>query len=290
MKKLATAIAAIALIGTPAFAAPVRAPPPAPVPVYNWTGWYAGVNAGASFGNDKTGFNVDHVSFRVPPAGPFIPFSSDIPGSDRAYPSGFMGGGQIGYSWRYSPLIVVGLEADFQGADEIHSNHLSNPYSFNVPGSAITVTGTAVTDYTTKIDWFGTVRGRIGYLWGNGAVLTYVTGGLAYGEVGINGTNTVNGAQIPPLAFSVTQAFGHSRVNAGWVVGYGAEGLIDFWGSRNWTWKIEGLYIDLGALDTAGVTTGAFAGIGNPMTGGQITTRSHFADGIVRGGLNYQFH
>jgi len=37
MKSLATNIAAIALIGTPAFA---QAPP---TPVYNWTGWYAGV-------------------------------------------------------------------------------------------------------------------------------------------------------------------------------------------------------------------------------------------------------
>jgi outer membrane immunogenic protein len=40
MKKLAIAIAAIALIGTPAFA---QAPPPAPASVYNWTGWYVGV-------------------------------------------------------------------------------------------------------------------------------------------------------------------------------------------------------------------------------------------------------
>jgi outer membrane immunogenic protein len=52
MKKLATAIAAIALIGTPAFAAdmavkmPVKAPPPAPAPVYSWTGFYIGGNAG----------------------------------------------------------------------------------------------------------------------------------------------------------------------------------------------------------------------------------------------------
>jgi hypothetical protein len=43
MKKLAIVIAAIALIGTPAFAAdmavkmPVKAPPPLPASVYSWT-------------------------------------------------------------------------------------------------------------------------------------------------------------------------------------------------------------------------------------------------------------
>src|ERR1700747_3357289 len=105
MKRLAIAIA-IALIGTRAFAADmaVKAPPPAPAPVYNWTGWYAGVNAGASFGNAKTDFNVLSVLT-----------SGIVPGfsqSDTTYPSGFMGGGQIGYNWQLSPIWVVGLEAD----------------------------------------------------------------------------------------------------------------------------------------------------------------------------------
>ena len=55
MKKLATAIAAIALIGTPAFAADmaVKAPPPAPAPVHSWTGWYVGGNVGYSWGRSR---------------------------------------------------------------------------------------------------------------------------------------------------------------------------------------------------------------------------------------------
>jgi hypothetical protein len=142
------------------------------------------------------------------------------------------------------------------------------------------------------------VRARIGYVWGNGEVLTYLTGGLAYGEVKINGTTTVSGlageTTRGTFNFSLTDAFGHSQVNAGWVVGGGTEGVI--WGAHNWTWKIEGLYMDLGTLDTTGVTTGVSAACNGPCVGpplpqgGQVTTHSHFTDAIVRAGLNYQIH
>jgi outer membrane immunogenic protein len=173
MKKLVCAIAFAGLIGAPAFAADmaVKGPAaPAPAPVYNWTGWYVGVNAGASMGNANTDFNVSPV---------FIngvgPFTSGHGFSDRSYPDGFIGGGQIGYNWQYSPLIVVGLEADIQGALERDNPNLTHSFS-DISGLVSTTVGT---NYTTQIDWFGTVRGRLGYVWGNGEVLSYVTGGLA---------------------------------------------------------------------------------------------------------------
>jgi outer membrane immunogenic protein len=135
------------------------------------------------------------------------------------------------------------------------------------------------------------VRGRIGYLWGNGAVLAYVTGGLAYGEVKINGTSTVSSTAAISLPFSVTQAFGHSQINTGWVVGFGTEGKLSIPG---WTYKIESLYMDLGTLDATSSggssTINNFGGATITVTAGPVTTHSHFTDGILRAGLNYQFH
>jgi hypothetical protein len=76
------------------------------------------------------------------------------------------------------------------------------------------------------------------------------------------------------------------------VVGYGMEGKLLIPG---WTYRIEGLYMDLGTLDSTGVTSGAsFTGIcilpSCIPNGGQVTTHSHFTDTILRVGLNYQFH
>jgi outer membrane immunogenic protein len=149
----------------------VKAPPPAPAPVYNWTGWYVGVNAGAGFGRAKTDFNGGPVE-----ADP-IPITPSFGFSDTTSPNGFIGGGQIGYNWQYSPLIVLGVEADFQGALERDSVNLSNSFSFSNLTVPFITGGTAVTNYTTKIEWFGTARVRIGYVWGNGDVMSYLTGG-----------------------------------------------------------------------------------------------------------------
>jgi outer membrane immunogenic protein len=294
MKKLATcAVAITGFIGTSAFAADMGVPAaPPPPPVWNWTGWYAGVNLGASFGRAKTDFNVAPVTV-TNHLGASATFPVGFSGSNTESPDGFMGGGQIGYNWQYSPLIVVGLEADFQGAVEKDSNILSNPFSVIVPGN--TATGTTFTDLTAKIDWFGTVRARIGYVWGNGNVLSYVTGGLAYGRVDLEGTNAVTGTINGVLPFSVSSGFGHSQVNTGWVAGYGTEGRL---GNSNWTWKIEGLYMDLGTLDATGVGGASFGpcpgcGVGTAPftgTGGQITTHTRFTDSILRGGLNYKFY
>jgi outer membrane immunogenic protein len=323
MKKLATcAVAVTGLLGTSAFAADmaVKGPPvPPPVPVYNWTGWYVGVNAGASLGDAETDIHdattvttAVHV-IGLPALGPFFGGNTIGFGNhDQGQPNGFMGGGQIGYNWQYSPLIVVGVEADFQGA--LERDHFTRTDNFSgidvrVPITSssffpATAAGSRALDFHSEIDWFGTVRARAGYVWGNGNVMSYLTGGLAYGEVKINGTSiasgTITGNPFP--GFSVTESFSQSHMNTGWVAGYGTEAVIDFWGLHNWTWKIEGLWMDLGSVDATGTgigpttTTGGIGClVGRTCTfstgaSGQTTTHTHFTDGILRAGLNYKFY
>jgi outer membrane immunogenic protein len=238
------------------------------------------VNFGASFGHVKTDFNPVTLTATV---STFTDTFTTPGGFNILNPSGFIGGGQIGYNWQLSPIWVVGLEADFQGALEREHGMFANSFSGLASPNFFPVTGTTAVAYETKIDWFGTVRGRVGYVWGDGRVLSYVTGGLAYAKVDLEGTSTVSG-KVDLANFSSTHAIGHSHVNAGWTVGYGMEGALAIPG---WTWKIESLYMDLGHLDDTdrlGCSTGCTVSVG------QNITHTHFIDGILRGGLNYQFH
>jgi opacity protein-like surface antigen len=58
--------------------------------------------------------------------------------------------------------------------------------------------GMALSNYQAKIDWFGTVRGRLGLLVSD-QLLIYGTGGLAYGRVAVSGGTNVS-AQITDLS------------------------------------------------------------------------------------------
>ena len=181
MKRIFIGIAAIAcLLTTGAFAADLAARPYTKAPVYvdagyNWTGFYVGGNIGYSWGRSND------TSTLTNGAGTVV-FTS----IDRTNLDGIVGGGQIGYNWQTQNWLW-GVEADIQGTDEKGSRAFTCPTAVctpNVPGFfAAVIPGPAVpVALNQKIDWFGTVRGRVGVL-ATPKVLFYATGGLAYGEV-----------------------------------------------------------------------------------------------------------
>src|SRR5438105_2944995 len=102
--------AALALAGS-ALAAdlsrPILKAPPAPVAVFNWTGFYIGLNGGYSWGRSRTTGTISNATTGVVLA----------TASNRFNLNGGLFGGQIGYNWQ-SGNIVYGLETDIQWSDE----------------------------------------------------------------------------------------------------------------------------------------------------------------------------
>ncbi len=221
------ALGAVAFGGSAALAADLAVPryaPPLspPQPVYTWTGSYVGANGG--FGGDKYQF-----PFAVGP----------ISGTSTLNSSGFFGGGQVGYNWQIAPAWVLGVESDFDGADiEGQATTSSNVFSGNVGA---------------KLDWFGTVRGRVGFLVTPNALL-YGTGGWAYGH-------TTSSASAGAFGLSAAASSGQNQ--SGWTAGGGLEYAFNPWLS----FKTEYLFLNLGT-DT--ITSGTAAGV--PFSLGEKTT------------------
>jgi outer membrane immunogenic protein len=255
MTKTRLAIAlTIALIATPAVSADLatKAPPPPNGAAWSWAGWYAGVNLGYGFGDPA----ITDNSFALPNIvnAPFL---------NNATPSanGIIGGGQIGYNWVTAPNWLVGLEADFQGSGQKGSVSFK---SFTVLPAVDTV--------GVKLDWFGTVRARVGYIVNN-SNLWYVTGGYAYGRTELSFADN-NGLVPGVIASGVAD-----KTMSGWTLGGGVESRL----FGNWTAKLEYLYIDLGTI--SGTASASIPGLLIANT----FASAHIRDNIVRAGLNYKF-
>ena len=236
MKRIFTGILAIAsLLTTSVFGADLaprmynKAPSPM-VAVYDWTGFYIGGNIGYSWGRSSD------TSTLTNGAGTVL-FTS----IDRTDLNGVVGGGQAGYNWQMQNWLL-GLEADIQGTGERGSRAFLCPTGVCTPpfGVVAVFPGPAVpVALNQKLQWFGTVRGRVGVL-ATPTVLLYATGGLAYG-----GVRTSDIIGLVPTGFSNTD----TRV--GYTVGAGIEGVI----AGNWTAKLEYLYVDLGRTSGSFLTT-----------------------------------
>src|SRR5919107_723901 len=170
----ATALTTAGISAASAADLPFRAAPPAPmiaaVPVFTWTGFYVGVNAGYGWQNN------DNNSSIFVPAGTFVtaPAASGTITFADDEGEGFVGGGQIGYNYQFGSF-VLGVQADRQGAalgggGGPAFGRAGFPASFVPAGTA------------GGIDWFGTVRARAGVAFGQ--ALVYATGGFAFGGAG----------------------------------------------------------------------------------------------------------
>jgi outer membrane immunogenic protein len=266
---VAATLVAVGAGGLSSAAFSANAPAKAPV-VYNWTGFYAGVQGGYGWGAGSVNLSpIDTLFYTGVLADGEIPASSSLPSK------GFLGGVEGGYNYQYG-RAVLGVEADFSYSAIRGSNtNVSNP-PFAQP--------VIVTDEDKKLEWFGTLRGRLGLLPAP-SMLAYVTGGLAYGKTTASTTTTAfspgaGGPNLCPLNDIYCSAGSTSSVRAGWTLGAGFETFI----ARNWTVKAEYLYYDLGRASYTNVESPANGS--NPA----MQTNVHFNGSIARVGLNYQFN
>ncbi|MEX0590625.1 MAG: outer membrane protein [Xanthobacteraceae bacterium] len=153
--------------------------------------------------------------------------------------TGHTGGVQAGYNWQVSRHWVIGVEGDigWLGIDRSFTDW-GDPFFFNVKTGA-----------------YGTLRGRAGY--STGPSLLYATAGAAF----INVKD-----RFGPTGTVVT----HSKTVNGWTAGGGIETML----ARNWSAKVEYLYIDAGDRSFASGTDIAY-----------FDNRFH----VIKVGLNYQF-
>lgn len=204
MKKLLLLAVGICLLGaTPLLAAdlPYKAPPPPPI--FNWTGFYVGINGG-------------WANYRAYPGGaaPCGGGTCVQPGDD-----GWTLGGHIGFNWQGAGPLVAGLEADVNWLDLAASAPCANP--------AFTC--------STNQDWMGSIRGRLGVAVDR--VLFYITGGVAFTE--FQGSTAIGGVVFPGSSSRSGWIFGGGfdwALNPMWILGF--EYLYADFGTKSHTYDI----------------------------------------------------
>lgn len=205
------------------------------VPVPTWAGLYAGLNGGYAWSASTPRLVVtNNLGASTLPT----------PGLDA---SGGFGGGDIGYNWQRG-AFVFGVEADLEVS--------------NIDADFKRFVGANFFDARKTVDYFSTVRGRLGYAFNN--VLLYGTGGFAFGPV--HNRVFVNG---------VADAH-RDETETGYALGGGIEYAIN----PRFSLKVEYQYIDFGSYKMSAPVV--------PPNG--ITIYTNTLDNnfnTVRVGLNY---
>lgn len=223
MKKLILSTVALAALCASASAAdlPRRAVAPvAPivaVPVFTWTGFYVGVQAGYAFGQDKTTLFVGGV-----------PLNLGAIGVDTSYDTdGFVGGVHAGYNVQFG-AFVAGVEGDLEYANVKGSRTLAD--ALLAPGYSATA--------STEIGFQGSLRARLGFALDRAMI--YATGGLAFANVEHNyGVTLPAGNVFGVPAGSYSERADETRW--GYTLGAGVEYAF----TSNLTARIEYRYTNL---------------------------------------------
>jgi high affinity Mn2+ porin len=165
----------------------------------------------------------------------------------------FAGGAQLGVNFALWSNFMVGMETDISGTFLQGSVAVAN-----APGTVL---------YDEKTEFFGTVRGRLGYIWSNW--LFYGTGGFAWSHEQVTRTQQAGiiGGAGPG---TVEPVF---TMPTGWAAGVGVEWAF----LPSWTVRLEYLHLDLGPQPFLFTTSGVNRSVESTID-------------VFRVGLNYRFN
>lgn len=171
---------------------------------FSWTGFYVGLDGGYGWTDpDAVRLSADDVT----PGNlgdSFAPSRGTIGNLDA---QSWFAGGQIGVNGQMGH-IVMGIEGDMQGADfhDTQAGVFTNPNGIYNP-----INGNA----SLNINWFGTVRGRLGVAVNR--FMVYGTGGLAFADVDYQ-VNAIEGGapHSSRLSFTPTKSRAALRSAAAW--------------------------------------------------------------------------
>ena len=238
---------------------PIKAPSIVAVPACaQFGGFYLGGHVGWKY-RDHDWKDKDNYGFSA--------FGLDHIGDGSESSNSWEAGVQTGYNFQFH-CTVLGLQADWSWTDAKVDNFFTDT---PLPGA-----GTFA--YSSKENWFGTLRTRSGVVVDN--LLLYVTGGLAWANFDRNHIYTSGFAPISQ------QVFDSSRTRLGFVVGAGTEWALN----ANWSINSEILYMGFEkdnqaySCSTAATCPGGAAFVGTPY-------RYEYKDTewVARIGVNYRF-
>lgn len=259
MKRLLLAGVGLAVLVSSANAADLgsrrRQPAVMPVavaPAFNWTGLYAGVNAGYAWSSgDKWTTTGDAASLAYAGAG-------NLPVSGKFSRNGFAGGLQLGANYQINQF-VIGAETDIMALTSSKKNNFA--MASGTYGS-----------FKDSSNWLGTTRIRLGFTPVD-RLLVYGTGGAAYGSV------KHSAFAVAPGVGNAVWSGSKSDTKFGWALGAGAEYAF----TNNITGKLEYLYYDLGRSNVT------MAAVNAPAAGAAPVLRAENRGNLIRAGLNYKF-
>jgi outer membrane immunogenic protein len=226
----------------------LKAPPPVAAPLYDWTGFYGGVDVGYSWGGSHATTYSSALA---------TTYTESIP--HRGWEASIEGG----YCWQQSPTTpyVACLEARYDFPRE----HSGTNTSTTIP--------LTTTTNTTHVDPF-LIGPHLGFLTDQNHTMVYAAGGLAVGEVG--------GSSIGTGVGGTSTATPGNKTTTGWFLGAGIEQMID----QHWSVKAEYDYVRFSGNGAVAPYTGTEYAL-LTGSGSTASLGGHAYDNIFTAGIDY---